>query len=142
MAQSDNENVKIVQTAFEHFKNGNLDGILATLQDDVEWETPFPRGIVPFGGKRKGKAQVKEFFEALEQTSETLRFEPREYFGSGDVVVALGYYEGKARSTGRTASTEFAMTFRLRNGKVYAFREYADSYVVAQAFTPQTAGVR
>ena len=142
MPQNDNDNTRVVQTAFQNFTNGNVDGILASLQDDVDWETPFPRNIVPFGGKRKGKAQVKEFFESLTQTTETLRFEPREYVTSGDIVIALGYYEGKVRSTGRTAGTEFSMTFRLRNGKIYAFTEYADTYVVVQAFEPHTAGVR
>jgi ketosteroid isomerase-like protein len=138
----ENKNADIVRAAFEDFKSGNLEALLARFADTITWETPFPKEIIPFGGNRAGKVQVKEFFTTLAQTTETTRFEPKEYIVSDDVVVALGFYEALVRQTGRKGGGEFAMVFRIQGGKIVSFKEFIDTHAVVQAWLPVPAAVR
>lgn len=135
----ENKNANIVRAAFEDFKNGNLDALLARFADAITWETPFPKEIIPFGGNHVGKEQVKGFFATLAQTTETTRFEPKEYIVSEDIVVALGYYEALVRKTGRKGGSEFAMVFRIRDGKIVSFKEFVDTHAIVQAWLPVPA---
>jgi ketosteroid isomerase-like protein len=138
MAQTD-ENIALIQAAFADFGKGDIQTLLTRFDENAAWETPFPRDIVPYGGKRTGKAQIREFFDQLAQTTETLRFEPKEFIASGETVVVLGVFGGRVRKTGRAAESDFAMVFRIRNGKVTSYKEYTDAHVVVQAFAPQQA---
>jgi ketosteroid isomerase-like protein len=61
---SEQQNVALIQSVYDAFKRGDLPFILARLTEDVDWTLEGP-SIIPYAGKRKGIAQVKEFFEAL-----------------------------------------------------------------------------
>jgi uncharacterized protein len=138
----ENKNADLVRAAFEDFNSGNLDALLNRFAENIVWETPFPQDIVPFGGKRAGKEQVKGFFATLEQTTETVRLEPKEYIASDDIVVTLGIYEALIRQTGRKGGGDFAMVFRIQNGKIVDFKEFMDSYGFVQAWLPVPAMAR
>jgi ketosteroid isomerase-like protein len=135
----ENKNADLVRAAFEDFNSGNLDALLNRFAENIVWETPFPQDIVPFGGKRAGKEQVREFFVTLAQTTETTHFEPKEFIVADDIVVALGYYEALVRQTGRKGGSDFAMVFRIQNGKIVAFKEFVDTHAVVQAWLPVPA---
>lgn len=134
---SSNGNVAIVTALFEAFRRGDMDAILAFLDDAIVWETPFPRAIVPHGGKRTGKAEVRTFFETLVGTTELTRFEPQEFIASENVVAVLGVDGGTVRSTGRSSEGRFAMIFRIRDQKIVAFEEFADTHAVVQSWIPE-----
>jgi hypothetical protein len=95
---------------------------------------PFPVEIVPYGGKHHGKQGVKTFLETLGRTTEILRFEPSEFLASGETVVVLGFYHGKARHTGRTAQSDVALVFRLSGGKITSFKKFADTHAVVESW--------
>ncbi len=126
------DNVKRVQQIYADFGQGNIPGILAALADDVEWKEP-PAGPPPFAGTYRGREQVGELFGQLAEAAEPEQFEPREFIAQGDTVVALGYYRFRARATGRTWETDWAMVWRFREGKVARFRIFKDSAAEAAA---------
>jgi ketosteroid isomerase-like protein len=131
---SENANVAVVKAAYEDFMRGAFEALLERLDEAVVWETPFPAEIVPYGGKHVGKQGVKTFLETFARTTEILRFEPQEYIASGNVVVALGFYHGKARHTGRSAQSDIALIFRLRDGKIISFKKFADTHAVVESW--------
>jgi ketosteroid isomerase-like protein len=119
-------NVKLIQDAYAAFGSGNIDALLGLMAEDVDWQTFGPIEI-PTMGLRKGRAEVGWFFKQVADTWSFDRFEPRQFIAQGDLVVALGYFDGKARTTGRPFASEFAHVFTVRNGKVVRFREYNDT---------------
>ena len=125
-------NTQTVQRCFSLFQDGNIPELLNELTDDIKWSTPGPREI-PWAGDREGKKAVGDFFNKVNQNLEFLRFEPREFIEQGNKVVALGNWEAKVKSTGKTAKGDWAMAFWLKDGKAWRFQEYSDTYEIVQA---------
>ena len=123
---NEQQNVALVQQAYESFGRGDIQGLLNSLSDQVEWRTPKPEGV-PFGGEYRGRDEVGRFFSELSQYEEVTHFEPREFIAQGDRVVALGIYGFKAKATGRKAESEWVHLFTIRNGKVVRFQEFFDT---------------
>jgi uncharacterized protein len=130
---SEQANVELIQTAFECFGRGDVAGVLATLADDVEWYVATVENV-PYTGTRHGKAGAGEFFQLMAEAEDTLKFEPREFVAQGDMVVVLGHYEARAKSTGRQFATYFVQFFTVQNGKITRFREFTDTAAEANAF--------
>ena len=128
-------NVALVQQGFADFGAGHLDALLERFDENIVWETPFPPDIVPYSGRLDGKAKVREFFEDLARTTEFAYFRPEEFVASGDKVVALGSYQATVRETGKSATSDFAMVFTVRDGKIVAFKEYADTQALIAAWS-------
>jgi uncharacterized protein len=139
---STDSNTALIQNAYADFQKGDITRLLDRLTDDVAWTTPYPPEIVPHGGSRTGKAGVQSFFDQLAESYEITKFDPREFISSGDYVVALVSIAGHVRATGIQAAEEVAHVFRVRNGKISEFREYADARSVVAAYAPQAAAAR
>ena len=60
----DRENTELVQQGYQHFQNGDIQGLLGLLSEDVEW-TQFEIEGVPFSGTRRGPERMGEFFSGL-----------------------------------------------------------------------------
>src|SRR5512132_858341 len=50
-----------------------------------------------------------------------------------DTVVVLGHESARVPATGRTYHSDFAFVFRVRNGKLTAFRAYHDTDAMMRA---------
>jgi ketosteroid isomerase-like protein len=137
MAEQDN--VRIVQEAYAAFQRGDIQAVLDTLTDDVEWITPGPPDLMPVAGNRHGRNEVAQFFSTLSDTEEVELFEPQEYIAQGDKVVAFVKYRGRVKATGRTAESDLVHVFTMREGKVAGFREYFDTAAVVEAYRAASA---
>jgi ketosteroid isomerase-like protein len=122
----DPKNVKVIQDAYAAFGSGNIDELLGYMAENVDWQTFGPVEI-PTMGRRNGKAEVGWFFQQVADTWQFDHFEPRQFIAQGDLVVSLGFYDGKARKTSRPFSSEFAHIFTVKDGRITRFREYADT---------------
>jgi ketosteroid isomerase-like protein len=127
------ENTELVKQGYQHFKNGDIQGLLGLLSEDVEW-TQFEIEGVPFSGTRRRPERVGEFFSQVFDTEEPLHFEPSEFVAQGEKVVALGHYAWRVKSTGREYETDFVHVFTVRDGKVAKYQEFMDTAVVGAAY--------
>jgi uncharacterized protein len=130
---NEQQNVKLVQQAYECFGRGDIQGVLNSLSDQVEWRTPKPEGV-PFGGEYRGRDGVARFFSELSQHEEITHFEPREFVAQGDSVVVHGYYASRVKATGRKAESEWVNWFTIRNGKVVKFQQFHDTAAALVAY--------
>jgi len=130
---NDEENIALIQRVYDAYKRGDLQFILMSLSEDVDWIMEGP-AIVPYTGKRKGVAQVKEFFEGLAgtQTDKKLTMEP--LMSQGDQVAGLGRYSATVTATGRGFDTPVAHFFTVRGGKICRFVNLADTAAIAEAY--------
>jgi ketosteroid isomerase-like protein len=128
------QNTKLVQEAYASFLKGDVAGVLARLDEQVDWQPVIGAGKhVPTSGARRGVAQVGEFFKQVAASMTFSTFNPQQYVAQGDKVVALGHYTATT-SGGGSFDSDFVMIFTVRNGKITAFQEFLDSAALNAAF--------
>jgi ketosteroid isomerase-like protein len=138
---SEQQNVALIQSVYDAFGRGDIQFILNNLTDDVEWTLEGP-SIIPFAGKRKGHAQVKQFFEALAttQTHQKLTMEP--LIAQGDKVAGIGRYAATVTATGKSFDGHVSHFFTVRGGKIARFVDVADTAAMADAYRAASAAAR
>jgi ketosteroid isomerase-like protein len=130
---SEQQNIQIVQQAYEAFKAGNMAAVLAVLSDDVEWSTPQIEGA-PYPANCQGRQEVARFFAGLAEGEEIQQFEPQEFIAQGNKVVAVGNYVAKVKSTGREFGNQWVQIHTVQDGKVVKFQEIFDTASAARAY--------
>lgn len=133
---SEQSNVQLVQQAYAAFGRADIDSVLQTLSENIDWVIPGPTDIIPFAGARHGRQEVAAFFGILASTQTAERFEPLEFIASGDRVVVLGTQRWHVHSTGSTYEDEWAHVFTIENGNITKFTEYHDTAAEAAAHRP------
>ena len=131
------QNIQAAKMGYDAFGRGDMQGVLAQLDEKIEWITPQMAEMQGSGTKR-GHAGVLEFFQAVHECWEFEAFEPREFIASGDLLAVQGYYRAKARKTGIVAESHWVMVWRFRNGKCTHFQEYTDTATLAKALAGRT----
>lgn len=129
------ENIELVMRVYDTFLRGDMPALMDMFADDIEWQLDHS-DAVPFAGLRRGKEEVAEFFQLVNENQHPLQFEPREFVAQEDKVVALGHYVWSVKPTDRTYESDFAEVFRIRDGKIVRFREYMDTQAAAAAYQP------
>lgn len=126
-------NSDIVRQAYAYFGEGNIEGLLSLCSSDVCWSVPsIPNAN--FGGERRGKPAVAEFFSELVADEEIVHFEPKNFVSEGETVMVLGESRSVVRATNREYSTGWAHAFTVRDGRIVDFHEYFDSMDGVAAF--------
>lgn len=134
---SDQENIRVVKEDYAAFGRGDIESILSSLAPTVEWVLPGPSRI-PTAGRFKGIIAVAEWFETLAATEETLEFAPKQFFAGGDMVVVLGHYRARVKSTGLVTDFDWVHVFTMKDGKVTKWEEFYDTALVAPNYsTPE-----
>jgi len=131
---SDQSNVRILKDAYASFKQGDIEGVLKVLTDDVEWITPGLPELMQTAGNRRGHKEVAEFFTTLNKQEDVEFFEPAEYIAQGDKVIALIKYRGRVRQTGKPVEADLVHVFTFSNGKVRRFQEFYDTAATLHAY--------
>ena len=72
---NEQENVAIVQQVFAAFPQGAIETGLNLYAEDIEWQLPGPREMLPWAGIHRGREQVRQ---VLGRTAELVEFGPWE----------------------------------------------------------------
>lgn len=131
---NEQRNLQAIRDAYAAFARGDIQSVLDGLADDVEWEVPGPPEI-PYAGVFRGIGGAADFLRTLSETDEIQLFEPEHFFAHGDMVVVLGRYAARVKSTGKIAQADWVHAFTFRGDKVARVREYVDTAKYAQAYT-------
>lgn len=139
MVKAENENERLVLKFFETLSSGDLDRLRELFHDDATW-TPMVRGIRGEGVHR-GKAGIIDQFLApvrgLFKPGDP-KVLPDTIASKGSLVLietrGLGHV-----ADGRPYENLYAWAFEIRDGKVFAVREYMDSLYVSRLFEASTA---
>jgi len=123
---SEQQNLDVVRRGYDAFGRGDLDALLSTFDDDIEWTSPGPKEL-PTSGTRRGREQVRDFFRIVNELWDIQRFEPKTFVAQGDTVVVLGEDTAVFRPTNATLNEAWAHAFVLKNGKIVRFHEYIDT---------------
>jgi ketosteroid isomerase-like protein len=100
------------------------------LADDIRWSV-LP--TFPEGGDYVGRAAVIDgFFPKLLARFDSYAAQPERFLSDGDIVVVLGRYQAKAKN-GAVSTSAFAHVWTVRDGKIAAFDQIADTAAIHYA---------
>ena len=135
------QNIGVVQSGYAAFGRGDIPGLLALLDANVEWKTPGTSDL-PTAGTRRGHAEVAAFFGTLSELIEFEHFEPQNFLADGDRVVVFGIDRYKVKGgSGKSLSEGWCHVFTVRDGKIVAFQEYIDTAALAAELKTTAARV-
>lgn len=103
------------------------------LADSAEWWVAGPREILPFAGSWRGIDGIVEFEKQLGATMRYDKVEIRQYFVSGNEVIAVFLGEGAARATGKPFRGEIVRVYSFSADKVVRVRNYYDTWAYVRA---------
>jgi ketosteroid isomerase-like protein len=123
-------NVELVRQFYDLFKARDK-GYLNLCSDDIEWNTM--EGM-PSGGRYMGKQAVFElYFPSMLSNFAEFHAITGEFIDAGNVVIVLGKYKGVAKNTGKKFEAPFAHVYKIKEGRIASFRQYADTAKIQQA---------
>jgi len=125
------DNVGVVRSFYENVEGGNLPAGLALLTADCAWTE---MAGFPYAGTYYGPDAVRDnVFARLGSDWEGFRFDVDEVLDAGETVVGIGTYSATSRATGKPMRARVVHVFRLRDGRIAAFEQFADTRNVQEA---------
>lgn len=125
---------RIVEEIYGNFGRGNVAAIADSFAEDIRF-VHAGGSVIPYAMDRHGKSAAMAFFADLAESVDISQFEVREYVEQGNSVVALGLWAGRARSTGKSFATDWAMLWAFDGTKVKFYQGFEDTLAVGQAFS-------
>ncbi len=124
------KNADTAREMYEAFGKGDVQAVLAAMDDNVEW-------VYPAGGlydTQVGPQAVAEHvFAPVAQDFNNFTVTVDEYVEGGDVVCTIGRYGGTGVKTGKEFDNDFVHVLRFgADGKLVRYQEYTDTHVARQ----------
>lgn len=135
---SEQQNVILVQKAFEAFGRGDIQTIHDQCASDCEFYCPGP-ATIPYAGTKKGRAEIQGYFDTLIGTQSNQNLSIDEFVAQGDTVVAIGRYTATVKSTGKPIETPVVLTFTVQDGKIARHMVVGDTAAIAASYTASAA---
>lgn len=126
-------NVDLMKSLYDAFARGDAAAVLGGMDPGIVWNEAenFPYADRnPYVGPM---AVAEGVFGRIAAEWDDFRVVPEELLDAGDTVVALGRYSGTYKATGKSINAQFVHVWRLSQGKVTRFQQYADTAQAAAA---------
>ena len=124
------DNVDVVQGAWDAFGRGDIDAVLEAISPAAETRVP---DSLPWGGTYTGQDGFQDFLAKLSDSFEAFSSTPQKVLGADDnhvVVVA----KTKARTKGgATVESSVVWLYQLRDGKIADAESFGDTAQLLEA---------
>lgn len=134
MLQANNENERVVLNFFATLSTGNLEAVRPLLHENATWK-PMVNDIPGAGTHVGRKGIVDEFLAPVRGL-----FKPGDpkiiintVASNGPLVISETLGQGTL-SDGRPYENRYCWAFEIKDGLVFAIREYMDSLYVSRLF--------
>lgn len=112
MADTPEDNMKVVQDFFAAYGANDLDGIAAVMHENVQWHIP---GRHPLSGTKNGRDEVLAFFAQLG----TAGFQAEPIFFGADDTHVVDIHRGWSNAESKpNVDTTWALVYRIEDGKI------------------------
>jgi len=124
-------NIETVKKMYALFAAKDNEGIRNIFDQNIQWNQM--KGF-PGGGSFQGADAIFEkVFAGFRQNWTDWKANIHRYIDSGDGVFVIGVYQGTYNSTGKFMQADFACEYKVKNGKITAFNQYTDTFLIGQA---------
>jgi ketosteroid isomerase-like protein len=131
---SEKGNAELVQSFYDNFLAGDIDAVVALLSPDFVLIYSGP-SIIPAARTWKGHEGFRGWAQAaLQGHLPPESVDIGEFVVQGDNVVVPGHVTLRVKTTGKTCETDFLHWFTARDGKLTSWRDFFDTYAVAEAY--------
>ena len=134
----DSQRAGVVRGALRAFGEGDMDGFVDALKDDVMWENPEGSNF-PGSGDLSGPEEVRErLIGDVGRTYTSFGFRPESFLETDheDAVVVIGRFEGEG-VTGDGVDTPGVQVWGFTGSEVTHVRVFADSACFPEVVTEQ-----
>ena len=121
-----------LRTLYAAVKLGQIDFVLNSVDDDIEYISYTPVKVFPFLGHRRGKAAVSEALRGAHLAYELISCEPVSMVVEDDNAATIVFTRSISRATGRSIQGMLAHFLRFRDGKIIEVWEFMDSFGAAE----------
>lgn len=118
----ENPNTQTVMNIYQAFSKGDVNGIVANINDKVTWDVLDNPGVKN-PKVYTSKNEIPMFFKEIAEFGQVLKFEPYRFGADGDDVFAFIRVEWKSKADGKIWGSNFSHHFKFANGKISEFRE-------------------
>jgi ketosteroid isomerase-like protein len=120
------ENAEVAETALRRWSEGDLEGTLATLHEDVEWHIAFEIPDLPTGKTvYVGHDEVQQVWDAFRSVWETITLEIEEVLhDEGDQFVYRARFHGKGGASGIEIDRIIYYVLEIEDGKLRRTRPF------------------
>ena len=124
----------IVRNLFDRIGTGASPTELAEyFHEDVDWFVPGDTAVVPWIGRKVGRAGVAEFYQQLRDLTTPVAFTIDHILSEGTRAVVLGHLVTEVNATGRRIDSDFAFDIEVDGELIVGYRMFEDTWAVAQA---------
>src|SRR5215210_2417636 len=97
------KNIETVQQIYAAFSRGDVPAIMAHISDDLcHFGVVSDQKLLPWHIQITKKSDVPQFFQALAESSDFTRFEPRDFAAGGDNVYCTVSFDVRFKNNGNT----------------------------------------
>jgi len=121
------ENIKLLKSFYEAPSRGDFGPFRDALDPNVEWIEPNVPGLWFSGTHRGAEAVWKEVIGPAVEKFDDFRVNMKQFYGVGDHIIAIGYFRGFAKTTGKELDAATAHVCTMRNGKIMRFEAFHDT---------------
>jgi ketosteroid isomerase-like protein len=126
------DDVSTMRTAYEAFNRGDIPAVLTAFDPAIEWNEPGG-GRAPRGRFHGAESVAKDVFSLVPENFEEFQAAPDQFIDSGDHIVVVGRFRGKAKS-GQALDLPYVHVWAMRNGKAASFHNYVDAAAWAKGW--------
>ncbi len=124
------DNVDVVQSAWDAFGRGDIDAVLEAIAPSAE--TRLPESL-PWGGTYTGPDGFQDFLAKLDATYEQFSATPDKVLGADDNhVVVVAKTRGRSKG-GTSVESTVVWLYQLRDGKIADAESWGDTAQILQA---------
>jgi ketosteroid isomerase-like protein len=125
------DNVDVVQGAWDAFGSGDVEAVLEAFAPTAETRIPE---TLPWGGTYAGPEGFRDFLAKLDESFDQLSATPEKVLGADDNhVVVLAKLKGRAKG-GAPVETRAVWIYQLRDGLIADAESFGDTAEIVEAF--------
>src|SRR5882757_8172710 len=134
MTMNPNDPRNLAQEFLSRMANGAAPTEIAALfSEDLDWEIAGDTGVLPWVGKKKGRAAIADFVRDSRVMVERISFDVQDVLAGNGRAAILGSLATKIKRTGKVIRSDFVIVLTVANGQIVRFRMLEDSFAVSQA---------
>jgi uncharacterized protein len=124
------DNVDVVQGAWDAFGRGDIDSVVEVILPTAETRLP---DSLPWGGTYTGPDGFRDFLNKLSATFDQFSATPEKVLGADDNhVIVVAKTRGRTK-TGASVEGSTVWIYQLRDGKISDAESFGDTAQILQA---------
>ena len=121
-------NLDIVKNTYETFGRGDIQGVLALMDSEMEWCEAEGNPYMPSGEPWVGPDEIlNNLFMKLGAEWDPFIVQPQTYHDAGDTIIVEGRYRGTYKKTGKSMDIQVCHIWEVRDGKLTKFQQYINT---------------